>query len=103
MKQLVLALLVLTLAAPVLAKNCKKGCPCGDSCISCEKMCRVDSAPRYAPPPAPSQTYAPADAVPSDAVRSYVKKDGTVVDGYRRSQANSTDADNWSTQGNINP
>jgi hypothetical protein len=25
--------------APACCKVCKRGCPCGDSCISCSKIC----------------------------------------------------------------
>jgi hypothetical protein len=30
--------------------RCKKGCPCGNSCISCSKTCRIASIPRTEPP-----------------------------------------------------
>jgi len=36
-------------------------------------------------------------------VNPYVRKDGTYVQGHVRSSPNSTDLDNYSTQGNINP
>lgn len=41
----------------------------------------------------------------SDAnqVRPYTKKDGTRVEGYRRTKANENTDDNWSTKGNSNP
>jgi len=36
-------------------------------------------------------------------VNGYIKKDGTYVNGYTRSSLNSTNTDNYSTQGNSNP
>jgi hypothetical protein len=36
-------------------------------------------------------------------VSGYFKKDGTYVDGYFKSSPNSSNRDNYSTQGNINP
>ena len=36
-------------------------------------------------------------------VNGYYKKDGTYVNGYTRSSPNSTNTDNYSTQGNSNP
>lgn len=36
-------------------------------------------------------------------VNGYTKSNGTQVQGYYRSDANSTKADNWSTKGNTNP
>ncbi|NQW69473.1 MAG: hypothetical protein HQ457_03740 [Betaproteobacteria bacterium] len=36
-------------------------------------------------------------------VNGYTKKDGTYVNGYIRSSPNSTNTDNYSTQGNSNP
>lgn len=36
-------------------------------------------------------------------VRSYTKKDGTVVDAHHRTSPNTTKSDNWSTKGNTNP
>jgi len=36
-------------------------------------------------------------------VNGYTKKDGTYVNGYTRSSPNSTNTDNYSTQGNSNP
>lgn len=45
-------------------------------------------------------------AVPAfadDYVRGYVKKDGTYVQPHYRSERNSTNTDNYSTQGNTNP
>jgi hypothetical protein len=36
-------------------------------------------------------------------VNPYVKRDGTVVEGHFRSSPNSTDLDNYSTRGNVNP
>lgn len=36
-------------------------------------------------------------------VNGYVKRDGTYVQPYTRSEANDTKADNWTTKGNTNP
>ena len=36
-------------------------------------------------------------------VKGYVRKDGTVVPGHYRSAPNSTNRDNFSTKGNVNP
>jgi hypothetical protein len=56
-------------AAPLHAqKNCRKGIPCGNSCISASKVCRIGSPaaepmPRYDPAPAARPAYvAPAPA-----------------------------------------
>jgi hypothetical protein len=35
--------------------------------------------------------------------RTYMKRNGRVVQTHRRTKANRTKADNWSTKGNINP
>ena len=45
---------------------------------------------------------APA-AVADQAVRGYVKRDGTYVAPYTRTTPNSTPMDNYSTRGNTNP
>lgn len=46
---------LMVFATPAHAqKNCKKGIPCGNSCISATKTCRIGStpaAPAYKPPP----------------------------------------------------
>lgn len=36
-------------------------------------------------------------------VRGYHRSDGTYVNGYHRSSPNSTQYDNYSTKGNVNP
>jgi hypothetical protein len=36
-------------------------------------------------------------------VNGYVKRDGTYVEGHYRQDRNSTNLDNYSTQGNVNP
>lgn len=36
-------------------------------------------------------------------VRPYVRSDGTLVNGYMRTEPNSTRFDNYSAQGNTNP
>lgn len=57
MRQLALAFtILLAIAAPAEAqKNCKKGIPCGNSCIAANKTCRIGSSS-----PTPSRTTAPA-------------------------------------------
>ena len=61
MSRLLLALgLVLTVAAPRFAfaqRNCKKGIPCGNSCISSSRICRIGSRP--APPSEPEPSAPP--------------------------------------------
>lgn len=74
-----LALICLALTPGAQAKNCKTGQPCGNSCISWSKTCRVGSngggtsyaAPRSTSPapesqisPSPKSTLAPALAAP---------------------------------------
>ena len=45
-KKISLALAIcFVLTANCYAKNCKKGIPCGNSCISANKTCRIDSYP----------------------------------------------------------
>lgn len=44
-----------------------------------------------------------AEAAASHAVRTYVKKDGTVVAAHRQTNPNRTQRDNWSAKGNVNP
>jgi hypothetical protein len=36
-------------------------------------------------------------------VNGYVRRDGTYVQGHYRQESNSTNLDNYSTQGNVNP
>ena len=62
-----LALLLLVAAPAEAQKRCKKGIPCGNSCISATKTCRVgggsSSAPQRGEPsvtPQPLATAAPA-------------------------------------------
>ncbi|MBP1680053.1 MAG: hypothetical protein H6Q35_392 [Proteobacteria bacterium] len=41
---------------------------------------------------------------PSDvSVQSYTRKDGTDVTSYKRTKANETEINNFSTKGNVNP
>ena len=44
-----------------------------------------------------------ASAHADEYVNGYYKKDGTYVQGYTRSSPNTTNRDNYSTQGNNNP
>ncbi|WP_246829293.1 hypothetical protein [Morganella sp. HMSC11D09] len=41
------ALSPLLFLSDALAKNCKKGIPCGNSCISANKVCRIGTANSY--------------------------------------------------------
>jgi len=57
---------------PVQAKNCRKGIPCGNTCISANKTCRIAggstksapayTAPRMVTPATPSAPSAPASS-----------------------------------------
>lgn len=51
-------------------------------------------------PPPPSGTWSNPNSV---YVAPHVNSDGTYVQGHRRSEANDTKLDNWSTKGNVNP
>jgi hypothetical protein len=44
-----------------------------------------------------------ASAASAEYVQGYIKRDGTYVPGYFRSQANGTKIDNYSSKGNLNP
>jgi hypothetical protein len=71
------SVLALGVSVPAEAqKNCRKGIPCGKSCISASKVCRIGSSaaepmPRYDPPAAPARpSYvapAPITATPAAA------------------------------------
>ena len=39
----------------------------------------------------------------SEKVKTYKKKNGTIVKPYKRTKPNRTEVDNYSTAGNINP
>ncbi|WP_447590164.1 hypothetical protein [Aquipseudomonas campi] len=57
MKHALLSLLLLSfLSSEAFAKSCKNSQPCGNSCISWNKTCRIGSAPSYS---APSRLTAP--------------------------------------------
>jgi hypothetical protein len=45
----------------------------------------------------------PAVAQSSHAVRGYTRKDGTYVAPHMQTNPNTTQSDNWSTKGNVNP
>lgn len=86
---LFLALLVV-MAAPVLAqKNCKKGKPCGNSCIAQDKVCHKATAssptPTKAPPPVPLTSTADASApwVASPQGRTYYKNMSSCKSGQQ--------------------
>lgn len=54
-------------------------------------------------------SYVASEAVPTGNndgpvhVRTYTRSDGTVVHQQYRTRGNGTKADNWSTEGNVNP
>lgn len=58
--------------------RCKKGCPCGNACISCSLTCRR-SPPAADPKTAPSRPEAPAAAAPLMAAPG--KKDSATYTG----------------------
>jgi hypothetical protein len=74
MRNWALAFLAVTAGASTLEaqQNCRKGIPCGNTCISASKVCRIGSGsarsvadpvtPAPARPAAPSSSLAPADA-----------------------------------------
>ena len=47
--------------------------------------------------------FASSAAFADTYVNGYTKSDGTQVQGYERTNPNSTRSDNYSTQGNTNP
>lgn len=60
--QRLIRLVALTLLTPALVlaqKNCKKGIPCGGTCIAANKVCHVGTS---TPAPAPATTEAPRAA-----------------------------------------
>lgn len=77
MRRLTLTL-VLALFLPVALeaqKNCKKGIPCGNTCISATKTCRIGTpasapAPRAVPAVAVAEQGAAAEAQPSTETAS---------------------------------
>lgn len=42
------------------AKNCKKGIPCGNSCIAANKVCRIGTSAVRSSPPAAASGFAPS-------------------------------------------
>ena len=66
-------------ASPIDAQpRCKKGCPCGNACISCSKTCRISSSPEEprAEPPRPTPAAAAAPLMAAQA-----KKDTAAYTG----------------------
>lgn len=66
--------LLLAIATPASAQNCKKGIPCGNSCIAATRTCRVGQGTARAAPgspgakqPAANLPPQPAGSVPSSA------------------------------------
>lgn len=51
-----------------------------------------------------SYNFYPGAYIPGHVyVKPHFKKNGTYVEGHRRTQKNKSKSDNWSTIGNINP
>lgn len=64
-----LILLSLLLPPALLAqKRCKKGIPCGGTCIAANKVCRVGGAPSTPAPVSPQSPRSPGSRSPSAAV-----------------------------------
>ena len=62
-------IIALALAPSVLtAQNCKKGIPCGHSCISASKVCHIQSTPVPPPSDAPAVRGLVASPPPTTAV-----------------------------------
>lgn len=68
----ILSLVLVGGASPLAAQNCKKGIPCGHSCISASKVCRIGAAPA-APTYAPRPVATPQ--APASPARSLVAPD----------------------------
>lgn len=94
-------LLVVVISGPnAWAKNCKKGQPCGNSCISWNKTCRIGGGTSYnytPPAPATRSLYTPAPTPsqivsPPRAAQSTKKIDVTPHDSNAESQFAQTDA-----------
>jgi hypothetical protein len=67
---LVLGFGVLTDPARASAQTCRKGCACGNSCISCAKTCHKDPGTAHREPdPAPPPKQAPKPAERSHDAR----------------------------------
>ena len=56
---------MISVVTPAIAANCKKGIPCGNSCISASKTCHKNGSSDLAPPRAlpPSGGDVPAQIV----------------------------------------
>jgi hypothetical protein len=60
MRRVLVALLLVVAAAPLSAqKRCKKGIPCGNTCIAANKVCHVGT-PAATAAPAPATTPSPS-------------------------------------------
>ena len=59
----------LAIVTPLTAQNCRKGIPCGNSCISASKICRVGRGPST-PAAAPRISSSPTGSSPSEARRT---------------------------------
>lgn len=86
---LLLSLLVCATTPLVAQKNCKKGKPCGNTCIARDKVCHKDTpgspAPTNAPPPVPLSTGAEASApwVASPQGHTYYKNTSSCRGGQQ--------------------
>jgi len=79
-----LAILATVVCSEVAAaqRNCKKGIPCGNSCIAANRTCRAGPPPKATPPaeptkPTPSPAAQPLIAAPAPAT-SAVNADTTL-------------------------
>lgn len=64
----------------VVAKNCKKGIPCGNSCIAVGKTCRIGS---YAPSSYKNHSY----SYPSSSIRSSQSNNSRKTEGVKTTPA----------------
>ncbi|STI83775.1 Uncharacterised protein [Escherichia coli] len=63
-----------------VAKNCKKGIPCGNSCIAVGKTCRIGS---YAPSSYKNHSY----SYPSSSIRSSQSNNSRKTEGVKTTPA----------------
>lgn len=68
-----IALLLLSASSAAAQKHCKKGIPCGGTCISATKTCHVSAAPSETSPSSePSAPAVTGAAVKSDTAGAWV-------------------------------
>ncbi len=79
MRRLLRLLGLMLLVPSVLSaqKNCKKGIPCGNTCIAANKVCRVGTVPSTPAPasttPAPQAASSPTPAATADEAAASTK------------------------------